>query len=65
MVEGVFFHTHPTPTHQQRSQAHSADSPKYQGGEKMQNVSNKIMRFQRENQIHRLVWFYLVAGVMR
>ena len=36
MVESQFERTDPTPTlHQQRSQAHSADSPKYQGGEKM------------------------------
>jgi hypothetical protein len=30
------YSTPPPTLHQQRSQAHSADSPKYQGGEKIQ-----------------------------
>ena len=53
----------PTPNpHQQRSQAHSADSPKYQGGEKMQNAGLKDQVFSAQNKIHRLVWYYPIPG---
>jgi len=49
----------PTPNpHQQRSQGHSADSPKYQGGEKIQNASRKMTVFSTKINLHRLVWCY-------